>query len=180
MDGCEDFYSPYSRREKKEIKDEIIVSVTFLAQRPLISHLNYTRGRNGRGRNGPLQQLLSRVGPRRGRDGHLCLIVCFFPPCSLLLWITISNRLSRGPLTQTGSEWLGEEEGRLFHSARQQRQRVGQRRSEVCGGGHCSLLLPSSPLSPKSQRGVQKRRRRRRGSVKRGNSLEFCPLTVSR
>lgn len=79
--GNEDFYfSSSSKRKKKANKRWNNCKCYFLARHPLISHLNYTRGRNGRGRNGPLQQLPSRIGPRRGRDGHLCLIVRLPPP----------------------------------------------------------------------------------------------------
>ena len=49
-----------------------------------------------------------RINTLPGKDGHLCLIVCFTSSSEH----TISNRLNAGPLTQTGFP----DGGRLFHS----------------------------------------------------------------
>lgn len=135
---------PPAKKKKKANKRWNNCKCYFLARHPLISHLNYTRGRNGRGRNGPLQQLPSRIGPRRGRDGHLCLIVRLPPPAPYFCGSQSATGWAEALWPRLGQDGWGrrrrrrrwrKEESRLFHSATKQRQRVGgRRRTEALGG----------------------------------------------
>lgn len=72
-----------------------------------------------------------------GKDSHLCLIVCFTSSSEH----TISNRLSAGPLTQTGFP----DGGRLFHSTGKQQGGGGELGRGVFfffadGVGNCSYM----------------------------------------
>lgn len=75
-------------------------------------HLSNKNSRNG---TDPAQDGINTLP---GKDSHLCLIVCLASSSEH----TISNRLSTGPLTQTGLP----DGGRLFHSTGKQQGGGGE------------------------------------------------------
>lgn len=75
-------------------------------------HLSNKNSRNG---TDPPQDGINTLP---GKDSHLCLIVCFASSSEH----TISNRLSAGPLTQTGLP----DGRRLFHSTGKQQGGGGE------------------------------------------------------